>query len=225
MITFLFVGRHDKMFQNIQSELSVLGYDYYAVEDPREGLSICKTESTQIVLASENMQFMKGIQFLVACKAIVPSIQSVLCSQKYSSSIEKESLMLGIDRFLSYEHDKDMLWLKLQQMIKERHVLSHTEKSRSTVSNITIDRAAHVVCKNDCIIDVTPKEFEMLSYFLENKNRAIARSELIRALWDDSISDFVEERTVDVHIKRLRVKIGSSSIVSVRGIGYKWKDV
>ena len=102
---------------------------------------------------------------------------------------------------------------------------SNTEKKEIYVlDTLEVNFKAHTIKIDNKRIDVTPKEFEILSYLINNKNIAISREQLLTKVWKYDF--FGEDRTIDTHIKMLRNNLGKyrNLIETVRGIGYKFND-
>ena len=89
---------------------------------------------------------------------------------------------------------------------------------------IKIDNLAHIVYVDNEKIEITPKEYELLKYLIENKNIALSRESLLRNIW--GYDYFGDDRTVDTHIKTLRKRLGKykNIIKTVRGMGYKIEE-
>ncbi len=88
---------------------------------------------------------------------------------------------------------------------------------------ITLDINNMTVKKDGENIFVTPTEFQLLSILIRNSGVIVTRSTLLKNIWDDN-NNFIDDNTLSVHISRLREKIGAGSIVTVRGVGYRWEE-
>lgn len=99
------------------------------------------------------------------------------------------------------------------------------EKDKKIIrsGDIELDNESHEVKKDGVVLNLTPKEFELLKYFLLNYNRVLTRDMLLEKIWGYEYSG--DTRTVDVHIRRLRKKIGDDYISTVRGVGYKFVEL
>ena len=94
-----------------------------------------------------------------------------------------------------------------------------------TVGPITLDAARHAVSLNGQAIVLTPKEFDLLQALLEAAGRVLSREFLLNRVWGYARADVIESRTVDVHVRRLRAKLGDagSRIATVKSIGYRFE--
>jgi DNA-binding response OmpR family regulator len=97
-----------------------------------------------------------------------------------------------------------------------------------TVRDIALDTKTREVCRQDRIIELTPKEFSILEFLLYNKNRAVSRFTLAEHVWGDAFDPFTMSNFIDVHLKNLRRKIGDTAgnkiIRTIRGIGFIIED-
>lgn len=128
---------------------------------------------------------------------------------------------LGIDDYLTKPFSPKELIARIKA------VLNRTQKNLPTLykyKNLEVNFSAHTLKINNNIINITPKEFEILTYLIKNKDIAISREQLLSKLWGYDF--FGDDRTVDTHIKMLRSNLGRyrNLIETVRGVGYKFND-
>ena len=128
---------------------------------------------------------------------------------------------LGIDDYLTKPFSPKELIARIKA------VLNRTQKNLPTLyryKTLEVNFSAHTLKIDDKIINITPKEFEILTYLIENKDIAISREQLLSKLWGYDF--FGDDRTVDTHIKMLRSNLGiyRNLIETVRGVGYKFND-
>lgn len=128
---------------------------------------------------------------------------------------------LGIDDYLTKPFSPKELIARIKA------VLNRTQKNLPTLyryKTLEVNFSAHTLKIDDKIINITPKEFEILTYLIENKDIAISREQLLSKLWGYDF--FGDDRTVDTHIKMLRSNLGiyRNLIKTVRGVGYKFSD-
>lgn len=128
---------------------------------------------------------------------------------------------LGIDDYLTKPFSPKELIARIKA------VLNRTQKNLPTLyryKTLEVNFSAHTLKIDDKIINITPKEFEILTYLIENKDIAISREQLLSKLWEYDF--FGDDRTVDTHIKMLRSNLGiyRNLIETVRGVGYKFSD-
>ena len=104
-----------------------------------------------------------------------------------------------------------------------RRTLGNTAGDVIEAGEIKIDKAAHIVKINDKMIDLSYKEFELLSYFVENQGIALSREKILNNVWNYDY--FGDARTIDTHVKKLRSKLGDRGeyIKTIWGMGYKFE--
>lgn len=97
------------------------------------------------------------------------------------------------------------------------------EEVTSREEGICITLNTHLVTKNNVEVSLTPREYQILKVFLENKGVTLSRQEIINVVWGNPVEE-IDERTIDLHIKNIRSKLDIVSLITVRGYGYKWNE-
>ncbi len=110
----------------------------------------------------------------------------------------------------------------LELLSRIRALLRRTKTTLFTCDDIVIDVNTMTVKKSGEVVFLTPTEFQILSTLVRNNGVIVTRSVLLQNIWDDG-GAFIDDNTLSVHISRLREKIGTEHIVTVRGIGYRWE--
>ncbi|AMC93920.1 hypothetical protein AOC36_07955 [Erysipelothrix larvae] len=204
----------------IYHKLSHTSYDVHRLKDPLDAIAYCINHSVTLVIAYDDLEFMKGVQMLGAIKAVRPYICTILCTSQVKDTLEMNALTAKVDTIVDLSRSETLNWEKIKRTMTIRNLGTRYIESDGVCLNVH----SHTVTKEGQEISLTIREFEFLEFFIRNKNRVLSRHEIIRALNDTSISEKDEGRTVDVHIKRLRDKLGRKNLVTVRGVGYKWKE-
>lgn len=127
----------------------------------------------------------------------------------------------GGDDFMSKPITPKVLLSRIKALTK-RLRNKETPNTQIQVSDLTIDKDAIEVRKGDEVINLVKKEFELLLLLTSKPGKVFRRSEISEALWSDDV--IVGDRTIDVHIRKLREKLGSDYISTVTGMGYKFND-
>lgn len=128
---------------------------------------------------------------------------------------------LGIDDYLTKPFSPKELIARIKAI---RNRTSNFIDDIYTLNTLELNCKAHTLKIDNKLVDVTPKEFEILSYLIKNKNIAISREQLLSKIWGYDF--FGDDRTVDTHIKMLRSNLGKyrNHIITVRGVGYKYVE-
>ena len=103
-----------------------------------------------------------------------------------------------------------------------RNIIQATERNKESyeIGDLVINREKFMVTKNNQEITLTKKEFELLELLTSRPNKVFTREEIFSTVWDSDV--IVGDRTIDVHIRKLREKIGLDSITTIKGVGYKF---
>ena len=130
---------------------------------------------------------------------------------------------LGADDYIEKPYDIDIMLAKISGIFKRRYAVDEIIDG-----NIRINKANHTVYKNEKELEMTTKEFELLSLLMENKGRTLSKEYIFKQVWGSD--SFSEQQTLTVHIKWLRQKIEDvpkhpKKIVTVWGVGYQYEGV
>lgn len=208
----------EKLIRDVIKEYLV-NEDYTVVEaeNGEEAVEICNKEDIDIIVLDIMMPKMDGYTAYrkIRQAKTIPTIILSARSEEYDKLIGFD---LGIDDFLAKPFSPRELVARIKAIIRRT---TNQLDDCFIYQNLKIDFKGHVLLINEQPVKVTPKEFELLTYFVQNKNIAISRETLLNKIWGYDF--FGDDRTVDTHIKMLRNNLGEyrDLIVTVRGIGYK----
>ncbi len=204
----------------IKEYLDNEGFDYEEAEDGFQALEMLNNNTYDLMVLDIMMPEMDGFSLLnkVPKDKLIPTIVLSARDQEFD---KLQGFDLGIDDYLTKPFSPKELIARIKA-IKNR-----TIKNLPTLYNyktLQINFSAHTIKIDNETINVTPKEFEILTYLIKNKNIAISREQLLSNLWGYDF--FGDDRTVDTHIKMLRNNLREyrDLIETVRGIGYKFND-
>lgn len=149
------------------------------------------------------------------------SIPTIVLSARGEEYDKLSGFDLGIDDYLTKPFSPKELIARIKAILSRT---SNTLPNLYTLENLEINFSAHTLKIDNKIVNITPKEFEILTYLIKNKNIAISREQLLSNIW--GYDYFGDDRTVDTHIKMLRGNLGKyrDHIITVRGIGYKYVE-
>lgn len=213
----------DSIRELVVYTLQATGYEAQGFADGKAFLAALEKKIPDLVLLDIMLPGEDGLQLLkrlrtYAATAEIPVIMVTAKGTEYDKVVGLDS---GADDYLV----KPFGMMELVSRVKAR--LRRTQKNSSvgqlTCGNITMDKDTHQVMVQQQEIILTYKEFELLEYLIENKNMVLTREKLLDHIWGYTTD--VETRTLDVHIRALRQKLGASGdqIETVRGIGYRMK--
>ncbi len=194
-------------------------------EDGMEAVSLCKEKDYDILVMDIMMPRLDGFS---ACKEIrkckdIPIIMLSARSEEYDKLFGFE---LGIDDYVTKPFSPKELMARINAVIMRHNVQSRVKEESDVIAfdGLKINIPAHTVEVDGQKVEMTPKEYELLFYLVENKNLALSRDTLLQDIWGYDF--FGEDRTIDTHIKNLRNNLGPyrDHIVTVRGVGYKFEE-
>lgn len=145
----------------------------------------------------------------------------IMLTAKGDESDELQGFDLGVDEYISKPFSPKILVARVEAILRRANKL---EKNKNVeVGGIVINEAAHMVTVDDVRVDLSYKEFELLSYFVENKGIALSREKILNHVWNYDY--FGDARTIDTHVKKLRSKLGDKGdyIKTIWGMGYKFE--
>ncbi len=127
---------------------------------------------------------------------------------------------LETDEYMVKPFNPKLLVAKIKALLRRDGKI--VDKAPLVFGDLTIDGVKREVRLKGVVLDLTPKEYDLLYFFVENKGVALSREKILNSVWGWDY--FGDSRTVDTHIKRLRKKIGEEYIQTVRGFGYKFEE-
>lgn len=204
--------------------LGRVGYDVQVARDGQDGLRQAQLKLPDLVILDLMLPVMDGLEVCRRLRAD-PVTQNVLVLMLTAMAEETDQvvgLSMGADDYVTKPFSVKVLLERMKALERRRRAAEETDTVSS--QGVTLDRRRHVATAGSEPLNLTVSEFRLLEALLRQPGRAFRRNELINAaLGDDSL---VLERTIDVHIKSLRQKLGSHGalIETVRGVGYRLRD-
>jgi len=200
------------------------GFTVYKASDGRTGLKTAREKLPDLILLDLMLPQLNGTEVCKSLKhdAKTASIPIIMLTAKSSEVDKVVGLEIGADDYVTKPFSMRELLARIKAILK-RYAPLETKKSLLKFPSLEIDIEKHEVKVDGKLIDLTAKEFALLQYLAENKGKAVSRTKLLDTVWGIEVA--IETRTVDVHVKRLREKLGKKTgdlISTLRGIGYKF---
>jgi two-component system, OmpR family, alkaline phosphatase synthesis response regulator PhoP len=202
---------------NMQKE----GYEVLSAANGLEAVEVAKLHTPQLILLDMNMPLLNGLQ---TCNKLrqIPGLHTtsiVFLTAQGSDSNELLALDAGADDFLRKPITMPILKARVSLILKRYQKPSDSYSSIITVDNLIIDKQAFKVLLDGTAINLARKEFLLLELLASQPQRVWVRQEILDKIWGTEV--IVGDRTIDVHIRKIRQKLNDKFIHTIKGIGYK----
>lgn len=221
-IKILVVDDESRMRKLVRDFLIREGYDVVEAGDGEEALDIFyKDKDIALIILDVMMPKLGGFE---VCREVrtTSKVPIIMLTAKGEESDELNGFEVGVDEYISKPFSPKILVARVGAILR-RTANKQENIELITKGGIVIDKTAHIVTVDDERIDLSYKEFELLTYFLENEGIALSREKILNHVWNYDY--FGDARTIDTHVKKLRAKIGEKGeyIKTVWGMGYKFE--
>ena len=221
MPRILIVDDEKKIRGVIREYAEFNGFDVTEAGDGMDAVNLCKENEYEIIIMDVMMPKLDGFSAVKEIKKTndIPIIMLSARGEEYDKLFGFE---LGIDDYIVKPFSPKELMARINAILARR---APVEEIPDTVvfEGLKINIPAREVSVDGNVIELTPKEYELLFYFVQNKNLALSRDKLLQDIW--GYDYFGDDRTIDTHIKNLRNNLGDyrDMIVTLRGVGYKFE--
>ncbi len=203
----------------MQTVLEQHGYSVYTAVDGLDGLRILDQKHVDLIVLDVMMPRMDGFAFTKELRDGGSDLPILMVTARETPSDVKRGFIIGTDDYMTKPVDEEEMLLRIAALLRRSRIAS---EKKLTVGDTVLDYNSYTVTAAGKRYELPQKEFLLLFKLLSYQNKIFTRRQLMDEIWDmDSASD---ERTVDVHINRLRDKFRDSpdfQIITMRGLGYK----
>lgn len=224
MESVLIIDDEEDIREILAYSLQKEGFTVFIAANGAVGLQLAEKHLPDIVILDVMMPEMDGIEVCEQLRANPRTANLRVCfltarSEDYSQIAGFEA---GADDFVSKPIKPRVLISRINAILR-RGTSDNVNKGTSTKRNIiTIDRERYLVLKNGVEIQLPRKEFELISLLVSKPEKVFERDVIMDTVWGDDV--IVGNRTIDVHIRKLREKLGEECIQTVKGVGYKYSE-
>ena len=217
----LMVDDESRMRKLVSDFLTRKGYIVIEAGDGEEALDrFYADKDISLVILDVMMPKMNGWD---VCREIRKNskVPIIMLTAKSDESSELNGFECGADEYIAKPFSPKILTARVDALIRRSYSIDSSEVT--DVGGIIIDKAAHIVKIDGQEIDLSFKEFELLTYFVDNKGLALSREKILNNVWNYDY--FGDARTIDTHVKKLRKKLGDKGdyIKTIWGMGYKFE--
>lgn len=191
------------------------GFEVMEAEDGEEALRLFYEKPFDLIILDVMLPKKDGWSVLREIKKYT-STSVIMLTARADTEDEIFGFEMGADDYIVKPFNNKVLLARIKSLLKKKaEIVDETLK----IGSLVIDDKSHSVTNNNKEVFLAPKEYELLIYLVKNNKIALSREKLLNEVWGYDF--YGDDRTIDTHIKNLRKKIGSNTIKTIRGIGYK----
>lgn len=211
--------------------LKQAGYETLVANDGKEGYELALSEMPSLIVLDLMLPSMDGVEICKELRLQKVGIPIIMLTAKDDEFDKVLGLELGADDYMTKPFSPREVVARIKAVLRRSEGLKVTREDSSSselkLGKLKVYPDRYEAFLNDEQLEFTPKEFELLVYLMENKNRVLTRDQLLSAVWKYDFAG--DTRIVDVHISHLREKIEENSrkpvfIKTIRGLGYKFEE-
>ncbi|MEQ8712091.1 MAG: response regulator transcription factor [Cyclobacteriaceae bacterium] len=219
----LVVDDESDILELLKYNLEKEGYEVKTALDGIKGVEIAKSFQPELILLDIMMPKQDGVE---TCRQLrdLPELQNsyiVFLTARSEEYSEVAAFDMGADDYITKPIKPRALMSRISAMFR-RESKKKKDVSKITIEDMVIDRSSYTVTVKDEKINLPKKEFELLYFLAQNPGKVFSRDDLLQNIWGTDV--YVLARTVDVHIRKVREKIGEGYIATVKGVGYKFDE-
>lgn len=219
-LKILVVDDEPRMRKLVRDFLTVKGFQVIEAEDGEQAIDIFFEEKDiALILLDVMMPKMDGWEVLKTIRQY-SQIPILMLTARGEEQDELQGFKLGADEYISKPFSPKILVARVEAILRRS---SQGSKDVIEIGGIRIDKSAHLVEIDGVPVDLSYKEFELMTYFAENQGIALSREKILNNVWN--FDYFGDARTIDTHVKKLRSKLGEKGeyIKTIWGMGYKFE--
>lgn len=199
------------------------GYQVFSTTNGKDAIKMANDIKPHLIILDIMMPEMDGIETCNELKQNLSLENSIIIfltarSEDYSQIAGFEA---GADDYIAKPIKPKVLISRVKALLRRYNDASKPGSDIINVGSLTIDKERYIVISNDKEINLPKKEFELLLLLTSKPNKVFSREEIFNAVWGNNV--IVGDRTIDVHVRKLREKIGLGNIKTIKGVGYKFE--
>lgn len=215
----ILIVEDEKEIRNIlKVYLLTAGYEVAEAADGEEAMKIFYEKPFDLVILDIMLPKKDGWSI---CREIkeYSSVPVIIITARDNENDEVFGFEIGADDYITKPFSNKVFLARVKTVLKNKTIVNNSNEIE--VGKLKINDVSHSVSKEGKNLDLAPKEYEILMYFIKNKNIALSREKMLTEIWGYGFVG--NDRTIDVHIKNLRKKIGGEYIKTIRSVGYKFE--
>lgn len=207
----------------IEYNLKKEGYQVFTASNGQEAISEAKKVRPDLIILDVMMPRMDGIE---ACRIMRTMSEfkntfMVFLTARSEEYSEIAGFNVGADDYIAKPIKPRALISRINAILRRNSQTEEIAENKLEISNLVIDRETYLVYKQGAKVVLAKKEFELLYLLASRPGKVYTRDVILKNIWEDSV--VVTNRTIDVHIRKLREKLGENYVSTVKGVGYKFE--
>lgn len=221
--TILVVDDEQDLLDLIEYNLKKEGFDVLKAEDGSEGIEVAQKHRPDLVLLDIMMPKMDGLEVVERMRddKKLKRTPIIFLTARGDEKTEVEGLDKGGDDYITKPISTTKLISRIKAVLRRFEEIEEMA-DQINVHDIIIDKDRYIVTQGEEEFHLPRKEFELLYFLASRKGKVMDRQTLLNHVWGDNI--YVVDRTVDVHVRKIREKLGNEYIETVKGVGYRFKE-
>lgn len=219
----LIVDDEPDILELIEYNLKKEGYQVYLASNGQDGINVAKKVQPDLIILDIMMPKMDGIE---ACRLMraIPEFKNTFMvfltarSEEYS---EIAGFNVGADDYIAKPIKPRALVSRINAILRRNASSDEVSENKLEIGDLVIDRESYLVYQGGEKVVLAKKEFELLYLLASKPGKVYTREAILKNIWEDSV--VVTNRTIDVHIRKLREKLGENYVSTVKGVGYKFE--
>lgn len=220
----LLVDDEPDILEILSYNLKSVGYKVNTASNGEEAIKKANKKKPDLIILDVMMPKMDGIEVCAKLRE-TPGLENTLIvflSARAEDYSQLAGFSAGADDYIVKPVKPKILLSKINALLRRNNIQQKTSSEEDIIQegNLIIDRNSYEVTIDGNTINLPRKEFELLAMLVSNKGRVFKRDEILENIWGNDV--VVGGRTIDVHIRKLREKIGDNNIQTIKGVGYKY---
>jgi len=219
----LIVDDEPDILELVEYNLKKEGYQVFTATNGQEGIALAKKVHPDLIVLDIMMPKMDGIE---ACRLMraIPEFKSTFMvfltarSEEYS---EIAGFNVGADDYIAKPIKPRALVSRINAILRRNASSEEVSENKIEIGDLVIDRESYLVYQAGEKVVLAKKEFELLYLLASKPGKVYTRESILKNIWEDSV--VVTNRTIDVHIRKVREKLGENYVSTVKGVGYKFE--
>jgi two-component system alkaline phosphatase synthesis response regulator PhoP len=218
----LLVDDEPDILEFISYNLTKEGFEVFTSNNGKEAIKIATKEKPQLIILDVMMPDLDGIE---TCRVIreTPDLKHTLIAFLTARNEDYSQIAgfdAGADDYINKPIKPRVLVSRVKALLRRSNATDGSETVLQ-VNGFVIDREKYLIIKEDAEISLPKKEFELIALLASKPGKVFTREDILKSVWGEDV--IVGDRTIDVHIRKLREKVGEKYIKTIKGVGYKFE--